>query len=177
MPSYYKRKKIILLSLGTSMISLEHIITPQGLERITSQACKWMSRKDMNHHSKHSKQEFYTSITACDWPAMPPVVCHSPASSSSCASDLQQGSKSRLHNGRSPASKQHRQHVQSPASSPSIQLAAQNTGMIDELLLLLCQCTQFRKRCLAICNYLAGLRSLSNQQPLQIPCRFTWQLP
>jgi len=43
MPSYYKRKKIILLSLSTSMISLEHIITPQGLERITSQACKWMS--------------------------------------------------------------------------------------------------------------------------------------
>ena len=54
MSSYYKRKKIILLSLGTSMISLEHIITPQGLERITSQACKWMSQRDMNHHSNKS---------------------------------------------------------------------------------------------------------------------------
>ena len=54
MPSYYKRKKIILLSLSTSMISLEHIITPQGLERITSQACKWMSQRDMNHHSNKS---------------------------------------------------------------------------------------------------------------------------
>jgi len=32
------------------MISSEHIITPQGLERITSQAGKWMSQKDMNHH-------------------------------------------------------------------------------------------------------------------------------
>jgi len=66
MPSYYKRKKIILLSLGTSMISLEHIITPQGLERITSQACKWMSQRDMNHHS--NKSFIHRSLLAAGQP-------------------------------------------------------------------------------------------------------------